>query len=287
MYFFNFIRLQLIIILSFYFYCATAYARKDTKKCRPGYYSGQNCKNNNYNICINNSHTKINEANNILSNLKSEKIETPSKINSCMKEVVASFKIESDKKSSLVRTQTKINDFKNNIFQTGRIQKMQEDYFNAIGLEANKLNSALPEIALRLNDLILHQNTKIDLIIINLITQMDLVKDENEIDKIEMEIEVFKKLRIIQSKISSGDPIAFNSLIQDALYGQGDRKLKAISAFDPLTYLVLKTVLDNKLTTLGAVGLNDLQDQMTFIKNDMRNFITKQTESFWIVDQWT
>ena len=287
MYLFKFITFYLVVIAI----CSLSiindsYARPTSKEgehprpepvfCTKGYWGPVNCNNNIYNSCFNSSNNQIVEALNKLLTLQQESASAPAITNNCMKELVSLIKNESDLRSSLDQTKARVNNLKDNIKQLVHIQKLQENYFKVINFETRKLQSALPEIAIHLNELFTNQNIKIDLIIAQLFSEMELSKDQDENEKIELEIEIFKNLRITQSKLSPSDPKAFADLVYDSLYGEGEKKLKAISAFDPLTYLVLKTILDNKLISLGKFNENEIVNQMFIISNEMKNFISKK-----------
>lgn len=106
-----------------------------------------------------------------------------------------------------------------------------------------------------------------------------------ETERIEFNIEIFKKLKIAQSNMPTNDPKDFYKLVNQALHGKGDEQLKAISYFDPLTYLILKTVFDNKRTSSGLVGPSDLTKQMSVIKSNMDNLISKQGSELALEEQ--
>lgn len=252
--------------------------------CTKGYWTPVTC-NGDYNVCISNSQLQVSQSNNKLSELNQEQSAISGRINSCMKQLLASTKTESDRKSDLVQSRTKNEDLKSSKLQLENLRKMEESFFLAIDEEVDKLGEALPQIAIRLNDLIVNQNTKIDLIISDFSAELALTKDSDEADKIEFNIEIFKKLKIAQSKMSSNDPQEFYKLVNQALHGKGDEQVKAISYFDPLTYLILKTVFDNKLTSSGVVGPSELTKQISVIKSNMDNFISKQSSELALEEQ--
>lgn len=256
------LKIQFVLIVYSSLFAGIANARPSGQpRCKAAHWSPVTCVAE-YNVCVSNSNTQIAQTNSNLAGLKQEQTAIPARINICMRDLLASTKAESEIKNILNQSKTKIESLKSIKSQIENLQRMQESFFVSLYANVSKLGEVLPQIAVRLNDLIINQNTKIDLVISDYKSELLSTQDSNEIDKIEINIEIFKKLKLAQSKMPSSDPQLFVSIVDKALHGKGQEQLKAISYFDPLTYLVLKTVFDNKLTSTGVVGINELTNQI-------------------------
>lgn len=243
--------------------------------CEGGYYGPLTCTAE-YNVCVNNAQTQLAQSNSLLSALNLEQANIQSKMNTSLKALNASITAESEIKSNFIQSRTRVEELKKSITHAMNLQKMQEEFFASITADVAKLSQALPQIALRLNDLIINQNTKIEIIIADFKSELSATQDPDEIEKLELNIEIFKKLKIAQTKLPSNDPQALYDLLRKAFQGKGEEQVKALSSFDPLTRLILKTIFDNNLMSFGDVEPSELTRQMILIKNNMNEFVVRQ-----------
>jgi hypothetical protein len=244
--------------------------------CEGGFYGPLTC-GGDYNICFNTAQAQLAQSSSVLSSLNLEQGNIQSKMNSCLKELNASISSQSEIQSDYIQSRTRVDELKKNVSQVTNIQKMQEDLFESISADVAKLSHALPQIALRLNDLVINQNTKIELIISDFKNELDSTQDPEEVEKLELNIEIFKKLKLAQSKLPSNDPQALYDLMKKAFQGKGEEQVKALSSFDPLTRLILKTIFDNNLMSFGVVEPSELTRQMSLIKINMDEFVARQS----------
>jgi hypothetical protein len=244
---------------------------------RSGENPGDNCHlhhtesvcDGNYYSCRASYGQEVNQFNTTIAELNQEQGSLSGRLYSCEAELNSLLRIESDRRNELIEVQTKVTELQRSKSQLSRHQELQASFFQTFNEEANKLGEALPEIALRLRNLIENENSKIDLVLNNLDQELKSAQNTDEQEKIILEMQIFRKLKLAETQLNSNDPNAFKKLVNVALFGEGQCQVDAIKKIDPITYLVLKTVFTNKIANAESIGNEDLRKQIELIKNNM------------------
>lgn len=184
--------------------------------------------NANFYSCQENFKQQSNQLNKNLSDLRQERDAFPSRLSSCKDELIALMQIESDRRSEFNQIQEKMINLQKNKNKFVQIQEMQNAFFESFDEETKDLGKILPDVALKIRDLIENENLKIEMVLSDLKDDLKNSQEAQEQEKLKLEIKIIKKLKLTESFMSSEDQKVFQRLISDALSGDNLKQVELV-----------------------------------------------------------
>lgn len=199
------IHLVLTLCCLFFFNNANAYRGGGDFTCRRPMKITIVCDGSAYNSCRNNSIQNINQYNAQVANLKAELGTVDERILNCKNEIITLMDNEIKEACELSYLKGKNEAQKITKALLSEYQKLQDAFFLTMEAPVDRGNDRAKsqiEITFHLKNLIEGQIKAIDSIINDLNIQLPLIKDDDEKEKVEIDIQTLKALKIPLRKIN-------------------------------------------------------------------------------------